>query len=358
MGDKQLGGIVNMGMTCYANAVIQAMRHCRKVPWILEEGRYTTLLKKDAEGTRAKQQILTKSFANTVQLLQECKARQSVRPSDFWRKFHSCIEEHSFGAFEQFKQKMCHDSHEFYLCLLDILHESMSQEVEMRIVREAATTETDRHCIQALTAWKTQFSKTYSPFVDLFYGLYHYVVTCKGCGNGSHRWEPFTELKGVPPTGGIGAVPLHDMIQEEFKPTKIGDYDCDTCRAASKGRTEAVQTVAVWRFPKYLVVHLKRFGHDGRKIHTPLAPLPLQGEAAVSFDSFFSEETPERSGGCSYKVVSIVDHHGHSMAGHYTVQARSTEDTTKWHLFDDESCIPIPNPVFGQNTYMMWFERV
>ena len=64
--DKQLGGLVNMGLTCYANVVIQAMRHCRKLPWILEEGRYTTLLKKDADPVREKQQTLTKSFANTV----------------------------------------------------------------------------------------------------------------------------------------------------------------------------------------------------------------------------------------------------------------------------------------------------
>jgi ubiquitin C-terminal hydrolase len=361
MGDKQLGGLVNMGLTCYANAVMQAMRHCKKVPWILEEGRYTTLLKKDATGTRDKQQILTKSFANTVQLLQQCKIRQSVRPADFWRKFHTCIEEHSFGTFDKFKHKMCHDSHEFYICLLDILHDSMAQEVEMRIVREPPTTETDRHCVQALTAWKQQFSKNYSPFVDLFYGLYHYVVTCKGCGKGSHRWEPFTELKGVPPVSGSGegkeAVSLLEMIREEFKPTMIGDYDCDTCRAEAKGRTEAVQTVSVWRFPKYLVIHLKRFGNDGRKIHTPLLTLPNQGESPVSFESLYSDETPEKGGSCAYKLVSMVDHHGHSMAGHYTAQARSTEDTTKWHIFDDDSCTPIPNPVFGSSTYMMWFER-
>lgn len=357
MGDTQLGGIVNMGMTCYANAVIQAIRHCKKIAWILEEGRYSTLFKKDTEGLRARQESLTKSFANTVQLLQQCKIRQSVRPADFWRKLHYCIEEHSFGAFEKFKEKVCHDSHEFYLCILDILHESTSQEVEMRIVRDEPTTESDKHCIEALNSWKRHFSKTYSPFVDLFYGLYHFVITCKGCGGCSHRWEPFTEMKGVLPTEiSAGGIQLMDMIRDEFRPTTIPDYDCIKCRES--GRKEAVQTVSVWRFPKYLVVHLKRFGNDSRKIHTPLAPLPNQGESLVSFESFFSDETPEKSGSCSYKLVSIVDHHGHSMAGHYTAQCRSIGDDTKWHIFDDDSCTPIQNPTFGSNTYLMWFERV
>jgi ubiquitin C-terminal hydrolase len=356
MADTQLGGIVNMGMTCYANAVIQAIRHCRKVSWILEEGRYTTLMKKEPEDLRKLQQVVVKSFANTVQLLQQCKMRQSVRPADFWRKFHSCIEEHSFGTFEKFKDKVCHDSHEFYLCLLDILHESTAQEVEMRITRDEPKSEQDRHCVQALTAWKTHFSKTYSPFVDLFYGLYHYVITCKGCGNGSHRWEAFTEMKGIPPTSAPEGAQLFDMIQEEFRPTTISGYDCEKCKET--GKTEAEQTVSVWRFPKYLVVHLKRFGNDGKKIHTPLAALPNQGETPVSFERFFSTETPERSGSCSYKLVSMVDHHGDSMVGHYTSQCRSTADETKWHVFDDESCAPIPNPVFGSSTYLMWFERI
>jgi ubiquitin C-terminal hydrolase len=356
MADTQLGGIVNMGMTCYANAVIQALRHCRKIPWILEEGRYTTLFKKDAAELRGTQQNLTKSFANTVQLLQKCKIRQSVRPADFWRKFHTCIEAHSFGAFDKFKDKVCHDSHEFYLCILDILHESTAQEVEMRITRDEPVTEVDKHCVQALTAWKTHFSKTYSPFVDLFYGLYHYVITCRGCGGSSHRWEPFTEMKGVPSPDSSDGNQLLDMIRSEFRPTTISDYDCTKCKET--GRTEAEQTVSVWRFPKYLVVHLKRFGNNGKKIHTPLAPLPNQGESPLSFESFFSDETPERSGSCSYKLVSIVDHHGHSAAGHYTAQCRSIEDETKWHVFDDDTCSPIQNPVFGSDTYLMWFERV
>jgi len=242
------------------------------------------------------------------------------------------------------------------MCLLDILHESMAQEVEMRIVRDEPKCDQDRHCIEALTAWKRHFSKTYSPFVDLFYGLYHYVITCKGCGNGSHRWEAFTEMKGIPPVGTTDATQLLDMVQEEFKSSIIPDYDCIKCKET--GRTEAVQTVSVWRFPKYLVVHLKRFGNDGKKIHTPLLPLPNHGETPISFDRFFSDETPEKSGSCSYRLVSIVDHHGHSTAGHYTAQCRSNVDETKWHMFDDDSCVPISNPVFGSNTYLMWFERI
>jgi ubiquitin C-terminal hydrolase len=353
MSDTQMGGIVNMGATCYANAIIQAFRHCRKIPWICEEGRYTTLFKKHPDETRESQQRLFKSFANMIQLLQQCKSNQNVRPADFWGKLHTCVRLHSFGTFEKFIMKMCHDSHEFYLCILDILHEATSQEVEMRITRPPPVSERDKHCVKALTAWKQQFSKTYSPFVDLFYGLYHYVVTCKGCGSESHRWEPFTELKGVPPSEGESAT-LQSMVEAEFSPVTIADYDCDKCKPK---RQEAVQTVSVWRLPFYLVVHLKRFASDGKKIRTRLAPLPLMGEEPVSFSGFFSPFSPELTDKQSYRLISIVDHHGNSNSGHYTAQCRSTVDSTKWNVYDDDSSHPISNPMFGESSYMLWFER-
>ena len=353
MSDTQMGGLLNMGATCYANAVIQAFRHCKKIPWICEEGRYSTLFKKSPDATRETQQRVLKTFANMIQLLEKCKQKQSVRPADFWDKFHSCIRVHSYGTFEKFSRKMCHDSHEFYLCVLDIIHEATAQEVEMRITRPPPVTERDAHCIKALTAWKQQFSKTYSPFVDLFYGLYHYIVTCKGCGKESHRWEPFTELKGVPSeTAAEGS--LESMIQTEFSPVTIADYDCESCRPT---RQEAVQTVSIWRLPFYLIVHLKRFTADGKKIRTRLAPLPLLGEEPTSFGQFFSPISPEYNEKQSYRLISIVDHHGSSTGGHYTSQCRSTGDPTKWRLYDDDNCHKIANPMFGESSYMLWFER-
>ena len=40
------GGLINMGLTCYGNAVIQNLRHLSKLVWIMEDGKYNTLFKK------------------------------------------------------------------------------------------------------------------------------------------------------------------------------------------------------------------------------------------------------------------------------------------------------------------------
>jgi ubiquitin C-terminal hydrolase len=350
MTTNSMGGLVNMGMTCYANAVFQATRHCAKIPWIFEEGRYNTLFHKNVTPKRKSQQILTATFANVIQLLQKCKRGQVVRPADFWTKFVPCVED---TIFEQLQIRMCHDAHEFYICLLDILHEALAQETDMRILRPEPVTEVDRHCIKALETWRQQFTKQYSPLVDLFYGLQHIVVKCKGCGNCSHRWETFTSLKAVIPQ--VGEAPtLTEMLKEEYKPETISDYDCEKCRPV---RQEAEQTTYIWRMPHYLTFVVKRFTHNGGRINTPIAALPKQGEEPISFEAFFSEESPEKAGNNRYRLHSIVDHHGSAGGGHYTAQCRSLTDSSKWNLYDDNSVHDLKGPIFGSSTYMLWFER-
>jgi hypothetical protein len=67
MADTSLGGLINMGMTCYANSVLQALRHCKKIPWIFEEGRYNTLFQKEPSANLIKQQGFASSFATIAE---------------------------------------------------------------------------------------------------------------------------------------------------------------------------------------------------------------------------------------------------------------------------------------------------
>ena len=79
------GGLVNMGLTCYGNAVIQNMRHISKLTWILEEGKYNTLFTDgNTRDERQKVQSVTQAFAKVVQFLWKCKKGQSVKPGEFW----------------------------------------------------------------------------------------------------------------------------------------------------------------------------------------------------------------------------------------------------------------------------------
>jgi ubiquitin C-terminal hydrolase len=335
-----------MGNTCYANATIQAFRACPRVNRTFEVGGlYTRLFQKEPAPKRAKQQALAASFAEIIQLLWKSQRGQRVHPADFWKQFVKAVQD---TGFEHLATRMPHDSHEFYLFLLDTLHESMAQKSYMQNLCVAPKTEAEKHRNQAVETWRKEFENAYSPLVDIFYGLQHVVVRCKKCGSCSHSWEVFSALKAQVPKYGQPAT-LQAMLEEEFKPETMEGYACDACAPT---RTEAEKSVRLWRMPLNVLVVLKRFTFDGTKIHTPCAPI----EGAISFQPFFSEESPEREGCVPYSICSIVDHHGGSNGGHYTAQSRTENGT--WVFYDDEMAGSEQQaPLFGSSTYMLFFTK-
>ena len=278
-----LGGIVNLGLTCYANAVIQCLRHCNKIPWLFEEGRYNSLLKEGTPRT-----IMTKSFAEIIQLLTKCKQGQSVRPADFLKKFRDAIRG---SGFDHLTSLAPHDSYEFYLCLLDTLHEALSQTVDMKISKEVLENK-DGRVASALNIWKQEFAKKYSPFVEYSYGLLHFVVQCENCKKETYRWEPMTALKGVVSPDKPSET-LTDMLKAELLPETIEGYDCEHC---SPVRQQATKKTYIWKLPKYVVVVLKRFSYDGRRINTPLQ----LDSTSISFNDLFSKDSPEYDEAAKY----------------------------------------------------------
>jgi len=339
------GGLINMGLTCYGNAVIQNMRHLSKLVWIMEDGKYNTLFKKKPMERRKKLQDVTSSFAEMIHLLEKCKNGQSVRPGMFWKRIPTAVQD---TLYEQLASKMCHDSHEFFLFLFEAIHESTSQEVDMRIVRPPPITPEDRLVHGALKAWQETFTKEYSPLIHMFYGMFHQKTECQACKNVSHRWEAFNALKVAVPHEG-DKFNLMDALRDDMLEEDIEEYVCEIC---GPPRRAAKKTVTIWRMPLALVITLKRFKNDGKKIHTALAPLP----AFIDFAPYFSKESPELPGETRYTLRGMVDHHGPPSFGHYIAQCRHLGND-KWYTYDDESVRDMPGPHFGNANYMLFLER-
>lgn len=334
-----------MGLTCYGNAVIQNLRHLSKLTWLLEEGKYNTLFKKNATPQRNTSQELTRAFAEVVQFLRKCKKGQSVRPGNLWKTIIPAVRD---TLYEQFAHKTFHDSHEFYQLILETIHQSTIQEVDMKIVRPPPVTPRDALIHAALNSWQQNFSKEYSPFVHMFYGMYHQKLVCQ-CNAVSHRWEPFNSLKVPIPAQAepcdIMAALKADLLHEET----IDEYECNKC---GPPRKPAKKSVSIWKLPLVLTMSVKRFANTGHKIRTPAMAVP----AVVDFTPYFSEDSPEREATIHYTLRGIVDHHGNAMGGHYTAQCRNN-DSGAWYRYDDDAVHAQPGAQFGESTYMMFFER-
>ena len=342
------GGLINMGLTCYGNAIMQNMRHMSKLTWILEEGKYNTLFKAGPPTEeRQKLQRVTQAFAKVVQFLWKCKKGQSVKPGEFWSNVNPAVFD---TQYEQLAQKTFHDAHEFCQFLIETIHKSTIQDVDMRITYESAASPKDVLIQSALTEWKKYFANEYSPLVHLFYGLFHYKTTCQGCNNVSHRWEPFNSLK-TPVKPGESFDLIQAMRDDLLHEETIEEYQCDKC---GPPRKQAKRSVSIWKLPPALILCAKRFDNNSKKISVPAAPVSLQ---PIDFAPFFSEESPEREGMVHYTLRGIVDHHGSGLqGGHYTAQCRHVE-TGQWFMYDDEHVHSVEKPMFGSTTYMLFLER-
>jgi ubiquitin C-terminal hydrolase len=348
---KGIVGLRNLGLTCYANATLQALRHIERVPWIFTEGRYDTLMRKNATGKRQLQQDVTKSFADVLHQQEIGSSPGVLRPAGFWSSMKTCVRG---SVYEHFSSTAPHDAHEFLMFMLETLHDSVSIEVDMQIMKSPPVTDSEKRIVEALEVWKKEFSKQYSPLVDLLYGLLHMRTRCLSCGYVSHRWETFNTLKAAVPTrnaeNDANPVDLIAMLKEELKGEDIEGYSCDKC---SPVRTTAHRDTAIWRLPQTLIVCLKRFTFDGRKIHTKVKVPAVE---AFATRPLFSEESPEKDGVTDYKLRSIVDHHGGSGGGHYTAQCKD-KITNNWYIYDDETATNIPAPIIGETTYVLFYER-
>jgi ubiquitin C-terminal hydrolase len=244
-------------------------------------------------------------------------------------------------GFEQFRIPIAHDAHEFLVFILDQFHEALAEEVSMTI----HNTVDDADVKGALEAWKVNFEKKYSPFVELLFGLQRKAVACENCKHESVSWETMNMLKVCVPKS-AEPLKLIDLLEEEAKGETI-EYRCEKCSGK-----EAKLSRRIWRLGNWVIIVLKRNENSGRRINTPVE-IPLQ----TNFGSVFHESSKEASGRVTYELFSTIHHHGSSGGGHYTAQAQSPLNQ-KWYGYDDDSTHILQQPSIGSSSYILFYRIV
>jgi ubiquitin C-terminal hydrolase len=341
-GPKGAVGLRNLGNSCYANAALQALRQVTEMTYLCLAD--NSELKKKHENASGN---LFEAYKDLIKTMWSAHHPAFVSPDAFRKDM--MIAAHQSG-YEQFLGREQQDAHEFMMFLLDQIFEGTKEEVNFIIQRPPAANDVDRRILAALTSWKAYFEKQYTPIVDIWFGLLEYCTECQGCKNKFYRYETFNTLKVSMPTyneEGKQPPTIQEMLAKEWEPEMIDGYACDKC---SPHRTQASRSVKIWRLPRCLVVMLKRFTPDGRKLNTAWTP----PNGALNLREFFSEASPERSKDYQFGLQSIVDHHGSPRGGHYVAQGLSPLDG-KWYLYDDETTHHIERPSLGHSSYVLIF---
>ena len=102
-----------------------------------------------------------------------------------------------------------------------------------------------------------------SIMTDLFEGQLMNRLNCLSCGHNSLAFDNFMDLSVEIPRKAVrmlGSIKIEECLEKFIEPEKMIDcgYKCEGC----KKTVSVSKDLTIYRFPKILVIHLKRFYHS------------------------------------------------------------------------------------------------
>ncbi|XP_051668214.1 ubiquitin carboxyl-terminal hydrolase 2 isoform X1 [Manacus candei] len=332
-----LTGLRNLGNTCFMNSILQCLSNTKELRDYCLQNQYL----RDLNNNSRMRTALMSEFAKLIQLLWTSSPNESVSPSEFKTQIQRYA-----PRFVGYNQQ---DAQEFLRFLLDGLH----SEVNRVLVRPRASTDTLDHLPddeKSRQMWRRYQEREDSRISDLFVGQLKSSLTCSECGYCSTAFDPFWDLSLPIPKKGYGEVTLMDCLRLFTKEDVLdGDEKPTCCRC--KARTRCTKKFSIQKFPKILVLHLKRFSESR-----------IRSSKLTTFVNFQLKDLDLRefaSQSCNhavYNLYAVSNHSGTTMGGHYTAYCKSPV-SSEWHSFNDSRVTPMSSShVRSSDAYLLFYE--
>jgi len=329
-------GLRNIGNTCFMNSVIQCLSNTKLLTNYLLNDEHVRDINTSNSSMKGS---LIKAFATVIKSLWKSNGRV-VDPSSLK------------GAVQRFAPRFSgynqEDSQEFLRYLLEGLHEDVNRVLTKPQPIHSEIDSSLSVCEQAMEAWKRYIRRDDSHLVDLFVGQLKSTLRCSHCNHESVTFEPFWDLSlGIPSK--TGEVSLLDCLDSFTKEETLDGDEMPTCEQC-KTRRKSTKRYTLYRLPKILVVHLKRFSPSERsrnKLSTTVT-FPLTGFNLSRYTDSVSNS--------SYNCYAISNHSGTLYSGHYTAFAKHSQ-SGQWHSYNDSRVSKCSSSnVISNEAYLLFFE--
>lgn len=352
-------GLANIGNTCYLNSAIQALRYSTSLKNFILNGSWKQHTHYDRKGY-----ALVSDFAELVHQLwsdTDTVPQRTINPITFASTFVRFAQEYGSDEIVAGAQA---DAAEAIQIILDGMHTQIAREVQMNIYGDSSTPDRAEYT-KGLESWANFFRKEYSEIVNQYYGQTQTRIQCTypDCCHSSTTYEPWSMLKVPIPGGNTPGEPaptLQNCIAAAFETEIVEDFTCSKCN--KKGNTRITHSIS--RFPRHLILCLKRFTNEGAKIRgrIPYNEHHVSLAQHIAWPSLQDEEIAK------YRVVSTIEHHGSSHGGHYAMRTRDhavkeengkTMEYESWFVYDDSSCYSLPaGGDATPDTYILFLDRL
>ncbi|XP_048588927.1 ubiquitin carboxyl-terminal hydrolase 2 isoform X2 [Nematostella vectensis] len=348
-----LVGLRNLGNTCFMNSILQCLSSTWLLTNIVLKGTYVSSINKKS----SMKGRLVQAFADLIKSMWKHNATESAISA---HAFKTQIQRFA-PRFVGFNQQ---DAQEFLHFLLEGLHDDLNKVQEKPKYKMCEFDNSLSDLEKAKKSWKLYIERDNSLITDLFVGVLKSTLICLECGFKSVTFDPFWDLSLPIPrksgsgysssryTGG-GDVDIRDCMELFTKEEVLDGDERPTCEKCKKKR-KSTKKFTVQRFPRILVIHLKRFSGYGfrSKLQTnvvfPVTSPQELGEFAAD---------PSEGQSAVYSLYAVSNHSGSTYGGHYTAYCKHPQ-SRQWHCFNDSRVDQISSSrVTGPQAYILFFEK-
>ncbi|XP_034952679.1 ubiquitin carboxyl-terminal hydrolase 2-like isoform X2 [Chelonus insularis] len=334
-----LNGLRNIGNTCFMNSVIQCLSNTRPLLEYLLNDNYLADINVTTSSMKG---ALIKAFAQVIHELWGNSGDHVVNTISLKTQIQRFA-----PRFMGYSQQ---DAQEFLRYLLEGLHEDVNRVVikPQPILTDIPDQYTDVQ--KAAESWKRYLRSEDSTIVDVFVGQLRSSLHCTSCDHDSVTLDPFWDLS-LPIPVRSGTVKLQQCLEHFTKVETLDGDEKPTCSKCQM-RRKCTKSFSIQKFPKILVIHLKRFSPTERfraKLSV-LVDFPLEG---LDLSAFAAPGVA----GCTYNLYGVANHSGTPYSGHYTAYCKHPY-SGEWHEYNDSSVSSVSqSSVVSSEAYVLFYEQ-
>lgn len=331
---KGLCGILNIGNSCFINSILQCLSHTLILTDYILSAKY----RDDMCSKRTPEFYTLHSYITLINNI--WKENQLIRPQTFFENI-SKIHKKYFLLEQQ-------DSHECLLYILDILHKSLSYQIEIEIKGEIKN-KNDELMKKSLENWKGFYENDYSYIIEIFNGSLINNIKCINCNYTDQMFEPYNNLSiSLPETSST----LYECLDAFFyndNDNLINTWTCDECKHIGCNKS-----VDLWTLPNNIIINLKRFKNDNDFINKNgnIVKFPLND---LDLTKYVSKDKLDVNN-YIYDCYAINYHSGSLNGGHYWSACKNLDGN--WYNFNDGNVhkLDISNLVTN-DSYILFYSR-